>query len=228
MNINKINEAYRKVDKSLFDGEVIALIIKELIQMKSEWLEVAGEIAGYLDISEIQEAVGQDDKYNIIGLAETPFHFQDVLDILDGTAEEKEKTAIEVHKIERTEYIYGNIKESTETNNTQEINIWSGYAKTTKQKELIKHIEKLYASGAYKINLFDDPDKLAREALSDKEGKTVTILPRNKINDESKKKIRDQKARVLFMNLKTEREPDAGMYEHIPLSAIIVGRHSIS
>ncbi|MBF0216629.1 MAG: hypothetical protein HQL30_06505 [Candidatus Omnitrophica bacterium] len=217
---DELVELYRTIDNSLFDPEAVGMILEELLNMKNGWFEEAGFVARELGIRSIIDAVGKEEKNNVIGIVETPFHFGDVIDVLDGVDKEKEIAAGETFKAEEASRICEGMSPGKDDGEPGVINIWSGYARDPKQRELMEEFSRASKGRAYSIRVYDDLDELALEASKDDGTKKVTILPYIHLGRKFGIRKYPENSGVLFMDM--PETMGEGLYEFTQIGTIIM------
>ncbi len=158
----------------------------------------------------------------VLATLETPFHFQDAVDVLNGTYDEKRVAARERFRIEESADIVRKMgtvptsgqgdhkgrpytSDSRLRGNDSNIRLWGGYAASDLQKNILTRVRTKTANAPYRIDFDDDLDKLVKFACAEADNdNAVTILPSNRLTEAQKGQLKSAEAHVIFVEEKSE------------------------
>ena len=154
---------------------------------------------------------------NVLGVLEKPYHFQDVVDVLNGSYNEKVKIAKEKFKIEQARRVT-----TTPAHiplDPCNINIWSGYAAPRLQKSMLTRIRKNSADSLYRVEFTGLKNLVDLACENAERDNTVTILPYAKLNQSQIKRLEETKAKVIYMDFEEDISKELGTF--VQLGAIV-------
>jgi len=142
------------------------------------------------------------DEYGVMGIVEKPFHFADVVDVMEGTYEGKKKAAHEEFRIEASERIFNSFEKAHSPEAPGVIRLWTGYAPLGRADNIVTRIEKETREGApYRVD-FDELEELVEAACREAQNEDfVTILPHNLLTPDQRERLAESKARVIFIDI---------------------------
>jgi hypothetical protein len=160
----------------------------------------------------------------VIGVAEMPFGYEQVIELLDGSREKKIALGRARALALNTEDILFRMSRVKDVVPNGVVKIWNGYAASPTQDALLKTIAGRTKEGPCKIEFCAIPelvDFALDEASKNEENRSVVILPASeKISGDSKRKLIDAKAHVIFVDPEGDILP---VLENAPPIAAIAG-----
>ena len=154
----------------------------------------------------------------VLAVVEKPYHFEHVIEALNGTFEEKSNIAKERFKIEQAHRVI--LSEEAAVLRTQGlVKVWSGYAAPRLQNAMLTRIRKESAESPYKVE-FSEIEELVDFACENVQANnTVTILPYDKLSKPQLQRLEETKANVMYMDF--EEDISGELDTFVQLGAIV-------
>ena len=154
---------------------------------------------------------------DVLAVIEKPYHFERVVEVLNGTFEEKTNIAKERFTIEQAKRL--NDAPCVMPSDPCQIKIWSGYAAPRFQKGMLTRIRKKSAESLYQVE-FEGIKSIVDFACEKAQSKnTITILPYNKLSKAQIQRLEDSKANVIYMDFEDNIETELDTF--VQLGAIV-------
>lgn len=159
--------------------------------------------------------------YNVLGIVEKPYHFYDVLDVINGEYDLKVQIAQERFRIEEAARVASSIQPAHTREAPGLVMVWSGYAAPQFQRSVQTEIEKECAGKPYQVHFVNNIEGLVGYACAQaKNEDVVTILPYNApLTRAQRRKLEKAKARVIFMDFNEGVTPQIS--DIVELSTIV-------
>ena len=156
----------------------------------------------------------------ILAVLEKPFHFNDVLDVMNGKYADRVSAAEVRFKIEESANIINNVEKVHTIDKPGIIKVWEGYAAPQFQKNMLTRIHTKTENSPYQIGFDSNLDNLIDFACQQaKNDNAVTILPSNKLTTQQKGRLESAGAHVIYINFETGVE--LGTDDIMQLGAIV-------
>ena len=157
---------------------------------------------------------------NVLAVLEKPFHFRNVLDVIDGTYADRTSSAGVRFKIGESANVINGIEKAHAIDKPGIIKVWEGYAAPQFQKNMLTRIRTKTENSPYQIGFDKDLDNLIDFACQQaKNDNAVTILPSNELNIQQKERLESAGAHVIYIDFKDDVE--LGTDDIIQLGAIV-------
>jgi len=195
----------------LISTQTIVCLEQELRSLHNQGFDGLPEIIEALIRPEFKNIVPEESKEIAIkAVLEKPFHFGDVIDVLDGTHEDKTTVATETFRMEESARIADTIEKTHALDKQAAIMIWDEYIPDLNRESLYTRIQKDTREGPYKV-VFRDLDRLVdiacEQAAKDNED-IVTILPYHMLDAEQIKRLTQARASIIYMDFEQDTALD--------------------